>query len=228
MRRTIRTLAAGAALAAAALLSAAPAAAQDYPAAVGWGGGASIFTNLSDAGPQDLKFETGWIANVHAERWLGSGRFGVKIGGAMTQRPLDVGSAFTVGDIRTWMGDVTALVRLASPSPYRTVAPYIGAGIGVVSYQLGEGPRVSIVQAGAEYSGHDENQFAAVGTVGFDILPGIRWGIHDVQEIGFRLEGVDRVALKSPFRGINNGSDFGPVHNLQVSLSIFSSMDWVF
>ncbi len=224
MRRLVLTFASAVAL----IAAASPASAQDYPAAVGWGGGASVFTNLSNAGGQDMKLETGWIVNAHVERWFAGERIGLKLGGAMTQRPLEVGSLFTVGDIRLWMADITALLRLAPAKPGNSIAPYIGGGIGVVSYQLGEGPRVAFTQAGAEYSGHDENQFAAVATAGIDILPGIHWGFEGTQDIGFRLEGVDRIALKSPFEKADGAGDFGPVHNLQVSLSIFSSIDWLF
>lgn len=224
MRRFASTLAAVALL----IAAAAPASAQDYPAAVGWGGGMAKFSDLSTTGPQDLQFESGWIVNAHVERWPGSQRIGLKLAGAMTERPLNVGTAFTVGNIRTWMTDLTVLLRLLPASAGNSVAPYIGGGIGLVSYQLGTGPRVAFTQASAEYSGHDENQFAAVATAGVDILPGIHWGFQGVQSIGFRLEGVDRIALNSPFEEANGGGAFGPVHNLQISLSIFSGIDWLF
>lgn len=224
MRRLVLTLASAAAL----TVAASPLYAQDYPAAVGWGGGVSYFTDLSSSGAQDLKFQTGWIVNAHVERWFAGERIGLKVGGAMTERPLEVGNLFTVGDIRVWMGDVTALIRLAPAKAGNSIAPYVGGGVGIVSYQLGEGPRVAFTQAAAEYSGHAENQFAAVATAGIDILPGIHWGFEGNQDIGFRLEGVDRIALKSPFEKADGAGDYGPVHNLQLSLSIFSSIDWLF
>ncbi len=220
MRRIAAVLLMGAATLAA---GATRAAAQDYDADIGWGGGGVFFTNLAD-GPQALKLQAGWLANAHVEKWWGR-RVAGRIGGAFTQRPLQLGSASAVGDIRTWMADASLLLRLAPASDERTVSPFIGAGVGVVSYQVGTGPRVVIGEAGAIYSGHDENQFAVLGSVGFDILPDLRWGMNDSQQIGFRIEATDRVALQSPFQDLN-GSAFGPVHQIGVSLSIFSAIDW--
>jgi hypothetical protein len=204
-----------------------PVQAQDYNADVGYGGGGVYFTDLATGGAQTLKFKPGWIVNAHVEQWLGSGRLGIRLGGAMTRRPLDIGSNFSVGNIRTWMGDASVLLRFVAPSENNTVAPFIGVGVGLVSYRLGTGPRVAIGEANAVYPGNAQNQLAGLGSFGLDILPDLHWGMHGSQQIGFRLEGTDRVALKSPFQKLAGG-DFGPIHQIAVTLEIFSEVDWLF
>ena len=190
-----------------------PGVAQWHDAAVGYGAGFASFSSFTEGG-QELSLDAGWIATLQAERWYFGRRVGFRVNGAFTQRPLDVGE--TPRDIDTWMLDGDLMLRLLPATEGRNVAPFLMAGAGVIFYELGTGPQLSVNDGNAVYPGDSERQFAVAGGIGFDILPG---GLVILgTPIGFRLEAADHIALESPFRGAD-GAEFGPIHNIRVTLS---------
>lgn len=204
------------AMAALALMVLAPVAgAQDFNGTIGYGGGGVWFGDFDGKG--SLALEAGWLADVHAERWY-SNRLGVRAHAAFTRRPLEMPG--DTRDINTWMIDGGALLHLLTPRPDRSVAPFVSAGAGVVSYGLGEGPKVTISDD-VVYSGDDDRQFTAVAGIGVDLLPEWRW--LDTR-VGVRLEVADHVVFESPFEPRGGGS-FGPIHNVRFTLSLLGLVD---
>lgn len=210
------TGAAGAALAA--LLAAAPLAAQDYSGAVGYGGGFISFSDFNDSGAA-LALDAGWLAVAHAEQYMGNGRLGARLGAAFTQRPFPV--AGDARDINTWLFDASLLVRPLPVSRGRGVVPFLSLGAGVVSYGFGDGRPVVFEGSNAVYPGDTDRQLTVVGGLGIDVVPGRSvWGTP----LGVRLEAADHVALESPFR-TPGGDRLGPVHNVRVTLGLIGLVD---
>jgi hypothetical protein len=196
-------------------LGASPAAAQDYDGSVGYGAGGIWFSDFNaGSGGTPLTMDPGWVTAAHIENWVDRGRFGGRINVAFTQRPLD--TTVDQRDISSWLVGGDLLLRMLSPSPGRSVAPFIGAGVGFASYGLGRGQPVAFPDERAQYSGEDSRRFTVSGAFGFDILPSFTiFGTPS----GFRLEIIDHMALDSPFTRVPSGS-FDPVHNIRVTLSL--------
>lgn len=220
MRETTRRgLAAIATAAALAAVAAAPARAQDYEWAAGYNAGGVMFTplNSNSGSTADIELATGWILGLQFERWLGSGRLGLRVNGALTERELTIPGTSSP-DIGVWMADADFLLRLLPATPGRTFNMYLIAGGGVVRYKLGDGDFVNYGAANASYRGNDPPRWAAVGGVGFDIITGWSW---DREPIGIRIEAADHVALSSPFDPIDGG-DFSPIHNVRFTIGAFT------
>lgn len=195
------------------------AAQQDFRFSAGYNAGAAWFSKLnSGAGAvdSDIELDVGWLIGLQFEQWLGSGRLGLRLNGALTERPLQIPGG--PRDIGVWMADADFVLRFASADSLRAFNPFLVAGAGVVHYGLGRGDFVNYPDANAAYSGSDKARFAAVGGLGFDIMTGWRW---DTNPVGIRVEGVDHVVLKSPFEPLSGG-DFSPVHNVRVVIGLFS------
>jgi hypothetical protein len=199
-----------------AALAATPALAQDFDGSVGYGGGGIWFSDFNAGSPGiPLALEAGWVAAGHIEHWIDRGRFGGRVNGAFSRRPLD-----TAGEsrgIHTWIVGGDLLLRLFSASPGRSVAPFIGAGAGMVSYGLGSGGAVILSPEQARYPGDTDRQFSVSGAFGIDVLPSFT--ILGTPS-GIRIEVIDHVALKSPFTPIDSGAAFDPVHNVRVSIGL--------
>ena len=201
-----------------ALPAAGPLAAQDYQGTVGYGGGGIWFGDFNGSGAA-LALEGGWLAAAHAEHYLGSGRIGARLGAAFTQRPFE--AAGEARDINTWLFDASVLLRPLPVDRRRSVVPFVSLGAGVVSYGFGEGRPVVFEGSDAVYPGDDDRQFAVVGGLGIDFVPGRSlWGTP----LGVRLEAADHVALESPFE-TPGGDALGPVHNVRVTLGLIGLVD---
>jgi hypothetical protein len=200
------------------LAAASPAAAQDYEWAAGYNAGGVWFSAMNEgAGTgSELALDPGWIMGLQFERWLGSGRLGVRVNGALTERPLPLQGS--TPDIGVWMADVDLLLRLLSPEPERTFNVFLSAGGGGVRYKLGSGDFLNLNEANASYPGNDKARWAATGGLGADFLTSWRW---DEQPIGVRFEVVDHVTFKSPFTPISGG-DFSAIHNVRFVIGLFS------
>ena len=102
---------------AAALVAAAPVAAQDYRFGAGWNAGGAWFSPLNagavaagGGAASDLTFDPGWIVGLQFEQWFGSGRLGLRLNGALTERPFTAPAEKR--DISLWLADADVLLRL--------------------------------------------------------------------------------------------------------------------
>ncbi len=201
------------------LMLAGPAVSQTHDGSIGYGGGAIMFTDFNAGGTGEaINLGTGWVANAHIEHFPSRGRVGGRINAAFSRRPLETPE--DVRNIHAWIIGGDLLLRLASPTPGRTVAPFIAVGGGMVSYGLGRGSALSF--EGAQYPGDTDRQWTVSGGLGFDILPD--FSIFGTPS-GLRLEVIDHVALKSPFEPFPSGDDFDPVHNIRASLSLIGLVE---
>jgi hypothetical protein len=204
---------------AAALLAmvAAPVVAQMHTTAAGYGGGFVTFGAFNpDVEGEELALDAGWVVTGFGETWhvLG-GRVGTRLNLAFTQRPLPIPEQ--PRDINTWLLDANLMLRLLSPAEDNPIAPFLSAGVGVISYGLGTGAPVTFPEAGVVYSGDDERRLTVVGGAGIDIVPaGFQVG---GLPLGIRLEAANHVTLHSPFRDFE-GERLGPIHNLRVGASL--------
>jgi hypothetical protein len=199
------------------LAVAAPAAAQRYDTAAGYGVGAITFGAFNPGtGAADLALQSGWVANLFGEGYTAGGHLGVRLNGAYTQRPLAV--AGTTRNINTWMVDAGVVARPLPLSPTGAISPFITAGGGFINYGLGRSGRPVIIgEANVVYPGDDERQWTAVAGGGIDIVPrGFRFS--DTQ-IGLRLEVADHMTIRSPFETVE-GRRLGSIHNYRFGVSL--------
>lgn len=193
-------------------------AAQDYRFGAHWNVGGSYFTPMNANGNgSDIKLDPGWIAGVQFEQWLAGGRFGWRLNGALTERPIDLPADSR--DIGVWLADFDLMARLLPAEPDRTFNIFVSAGAGLIQYRLGDGEFLDFIPADAAYDGDDSARFTAVGGIGFDYITTWSW---DGDPIGIRFEAVDHVALKSPFDPLSGGGDFSPIHNLRFVIGAFT------
>jgi len=193
--------------------------AQDYKYAAGWNAGGSYFTamNAGAGSGSDITLDPGWIAGVQFESWTGSGRFGLRLNGALTERPLSLpGGDRSIG---VWFADMDGLVRLLPAEPDRSFNLFVSVGAGLVQYRLGSGEQLAFVPANAAYDGDNSVRFAASGGLGADFITGWSW---DAQPVGIRIEVVDHVAFSSPFSPLAQSGDFSPIHNARFVIGVFS------
>jgi hypothetical protein len=220
-----RYLTAASGLVALVAVSISPAWAQDYQSSVGWNAGAIMTTSLNDGAADagaavDLKPDLTWALGVHWDRWLGNGQVGLRVQGGMARHVLP----WSQGDrtIQVFMADVDLLLRAVSPSPYRTVLPFIGGGVGLIHWGLGDGPVTTFNPAGASYLGDERPQLMAVAGVGIDLITPWQWGEGPLV---IRLEGRNHLQFASPFDPANpEQEDFGMIHNAVVSLGLHTGM----
>src|SRR5690625_5305305 len=108
-------------------MTAMPTIAQTHEVGFGLYGGASRFGDLTPADPTRTELDDGWIAGVQMERWLAQGRVGLRLNVGYADRAL---STHNHDRFRLFSGDLSVLVRLLRPEPYRMIAPYIALGGG--------------------------------------------------------------------------------------------------
>jgi hypothetical protein len=200
-----------------ALVAAAPAAAQRYDVAAGYGIGAINFGAFNPgAGAADLALDPGWIVNLFGEGYAGGGHTGLRANVAFTKRPLAF--AGDTRNISTWIADAGVVLRPIPLLETGTVSPFLALGGGVISYALGRtGRPVVIGEANVFYPGDAEQQWMATVGAGVDVLPpGARFAGNP---LGIRLEVADHVALRSPFETLDGGR-LGPIHNLRFGVSL--------
>ncbi len=205
------------------LAAAGPAAAQDHRFAAAWNAGGAWFSPLNTnaasvegVSPADIQLDPGWVVGLQFEQWLGGGRTGWRINGAVSERPLSLPGGKR--DTGIWFADFDLLLRLLAPEPDRRANASLSLGAGVVRYKLGKGDPRFFEAANAAYPGDDKARFVAAGGLNIDILTGLRW---DGDPVGIRIEVVDHVMLTSPFDPIT-GADFGPVHNVRFVIGAFT------
>jgi hypothetical protein len=202
------------------IASAAPAVAQDYRYAAGYNAGSAWFSALNDgagSGPQRIELDPGWILGLQFEEWHGAGRVGTRLNLAFTQRPLSSPGAESP-DVAAWIADADAMLRLLPAYPEGRVNAYLGVGVGLVRYQIGQGEFNHFEDADATYPGRARPIPAAVGFAGLDIITGLRW---DRQPVGIRIEAANHVTRRSPLEPADGG-DFSPVHNMRIVIGVFS------
>ena len=198
---------------------------QDHRNAAGFNAGGVYFTQLNpspgsiDGGAaRDLTLDPSWVIGLQFEQWYGSGRIGARLNGALTQSGLEVPGR-SPRDIGFWLADAAVLLRLLPAESGRGVAPFVSAGAGLVKYKLGDGDVLQYTPSAAVFDGDDRPRFAVTGGLGFDIRTGMNW---DGEPIYVRLEGTDHVALNSPLRELAGGDRYGLVHNVRVTLGVFT------
>lgn len=204
---------------AAAFAVASPAAAQDYRFGAGWYVGGSWISPLNGGATgqaEDIKFDIGWLAGVQFEGWIDTGRLGVRLNGALSERPLSTPDGKR--DIGMWLLDADLLLRFLPAVPGRKVNVFLSAGAGLARYSLGRGNAVVWESADASYDGNPKARLAFTGGLGVDALTALTW---DDEPIGVRFEVVDHLLLDSPFASISGG-DFDPIHNVRFVISLFT------
>jgi hypothetical protein len=203
----------------------APAGAQDYQSSVGWNAGALMSTGLNDgaasAGAEvDLKPDLTWALGAHWDRWVANGQLGFRIQGGVARPVLP----WTQGDrrIQLLVADVGILLRPVVPSPGGTVLPFIGAGVGLINWGLGDGPVTAFGPAGATYPGEERPKLMLVAGLGIDLVTPFHWGEGPLV---LRLEGRNHLQLASPFDPTDPAQgDFGMIHNAVVSVGLHTGI----
>ncbi len=203
--------------------------AQDHRFGAGYNVGAIWFTplnpqpgqTLAGGSASDIQIETGWVIGLQFEQWFGGGRVGARVGGALTQLPLTAPDT-TGRDAGLWLIDASVLLRFLPARPTTTVNAYIGAGVGIVQYQFGTRGIVVFDSANALYNGDTTPRVGATASFGFDIMTGLRW--HD-SPIGIRLEATDLYTRDSPMRRLSAPEQYGSVHNVRVTLGVFTGFE---
>ncbi|HEX7050043.1 MAG TPA: SPOR domain-containing protein [Longimicrobiales bacterium] len=186
------------------LLVSAPLSAQTHVGALGVYGGASRFSDLAPNDPIETRLATGWLAGLEIERWLGSGRVGLRIGGDYAEREMETGDG---SDFNLYSGNAALLFRLLPPDPGRTIAPYVAIGGGALHVNSGLGPSL----AANFYQDPVTRPTALIG-LGADLFPR--------NSAGLRLEAADRVIIESPFGDPATGRSIRPVHHGVVRLAV--------
>jgi hypothetical protein len=199
--------------------------AQDYDTSVAWGGGLVRYTPFVESGtatPNDIGMGSTWVALLQAETWHFNRWVGVRGGGFYSNAPV----TYPTADKKTSVFGVelTALLRVAPPAPDRFLTAYLIGGGGVVWFAMGDGPTVPLAGTTVIYDDSESRQFMAVGGAGIEFMPGIR--AFD-GTIGVRVEGVNQMVLGRPLRPEGTGTP-DPMHNLRISLTLFSGMPRLF
>jgi hypothetical protein len=214
----MRSLAFAALFAVSGVIGTRPLLAQDYRHTASYNAGGAWFSalNAGAGATSDIAFDVGWIMGLQFEQWLGSGRTGWRLNGALSERPIGLPGGDR--DVGMWFADFDLLLRLLPATPERRINATVSLGAGMIRYKFGDGDPLFITQGNAVYEGDDSPLFAGTGGLSIDVLTGWRW---DGDPVGLRFEIVDHLALKSPFEPIGGG-DFSPVHNVRFVIGAFT------
>jgi hypothetical protein len=182
------------------LVSAEPVEAQSHRSAVTLLGGMSDNSDLTSGLDFVTQLESGWVAGIQAERWLGGGRAGLRLNGLFAQRLLEG----EPGDYNVYALDLDLLLRALAPRPDRFAAPYIALGIGATRFASVAGSPTFARGAFGSDPVHRAHVFAGLGM-----------DVPATGRLGLRLEVADQIVLptvgKSP-----EASGFPVAHNLVV------------
>lgn len=187
------------------LLGAAPAQAQSHAWAVGLTGGWSIHGDLT---PSDVEtadstiFEPGWIVGFQAERWLGAGRFGLRLNSMWTQRSLQRPGYFKYN---VFVADLDLLFR-PLPANRLGLAPYLVAGAGATHYG---GVAGTVALGDGDFGPAPVYRFHALGGAGLDLAV--------TRFVGLRLEAADKIIFPSIGESPETVDGLPVVHNLVAS-----------
>ena len=207
------------------LASASPALGQAYKSAAGWNAGVLFNTSLNDGAGEgegfvDLKPDMTWVVSIHYDHWLGNGNVGIRARGGMSRPVLP----WVQGDreIRVLMADLGILLRPVRPEAGKNVLPFIGGGVGLVNWGLGDGVETTFDPARATYSGEEAIDLVVTPSLGIDFVTPWNWGEGPLI---VRLEGRDHIQFSSPFDPANpEDAEFGMIHNFAVVLGFHTGM----
>ena len=206
------------------LLSTSPAAAQAYGSSAGWSAGVLLNTGLNDGvgNPEavEMKPDPTWLVSVHYDRWFGNGQVGLRGRGGLSMPTLP----WTQGDreLRVLMADLGLLLRPVAPTADKTVLPFIGGGVGLINWGLGNGPATTYSPGGVTYAGDEGVDLVATASLGVDIITPWQWGEGPVV---VRLEARDHIQFSSPFDpAFPEDPEFGLIHNAGLVLGFHTGI----
>lgn len=177
---------------------------QTHAGAIGLTLGGSVHGDLTPGLSRTTEFESGWIAGLQYERWIGTGRVGVRLSTLFTQRLLDSSPG---GDYNVFMGDVGAMVRILPVREDRRVSPFAALGLGATHYGsvAGSGPL-----AGGVY-GENATRLHLLVSIGADVATSGAFGLR--AELGDEII-FPSIGYSPSFNGFPN------VHNLLATVAI--------
>jgi hypothetical protein len=216
---------AAAVLAVAGAVAPASAAAQAYDSSVGWGGGYISFAPFVEQGehsPRDIGMGAAWVAMLQGESWQLDRWLGLRLAGFYSNATV----AFPTADRSTsaYGLEAAALVRVVPPVAGRAASAYLIGGGGMLWFGLGGGGVVPIAGTDVIYDDRHRNQPMAMGGGGIEVMTGARMLDGG---IGVRIEAVDQVTFRSPLRPAD-GQASGAMHNLRLSVTLFSGLPGLF
>ncbi len=185
-----------------AALSAAPTAAQSHRGAITLTGGGSMPGDLGPYPSSPAQFQPGWLTGLQLERWLGSGRLGLRFDGMWTQRELDEAGASMYN---VFAAQTDLLFRFRRPRAGNAFVPYFGLGLGATYF---EGVASTGTLLGGLY-GDPVIRAHFTPALGVDLFASRRSGI--------RFEVGDQIILPSVGQS-PPASGLPMVHNLVVTL----------
>lgn len=172
-------------VAVAVLLGATPVHGQSHTWAVGLMGGGSVHGNLTPSeleGAEETTFEPGWIVGFQAERWLGAGRFGLRLNSQWTQRSLEREGYHKYN---VFVADLDLMFR-PFPANRLGLAPYVVLGAGATHY----GGVAGTAPLG-------DGAFGPAPVYRVHALAGAGIDLALSRFFGLRLEAADKVVLPS-------------------------------
>lgn len=179
-----------------------PVEAQTHRSAVTLLGGGSNNSDLTSGLDFQTELQSGWVAGIQAERWLGSGRAGLRLNGLFTQRLLKG----EPGDYNVYALDVDLLLRALAPRPDRFAAPYVALGIGAT--------RFAAVAGSPTFA---RGVFGSNPVHRAHLLAGLGVDVPATGRVGLRLEVADQIILPTVGKSPDAAGGFPTAHNLVVT-----------
>ena len=191
------------------MFGATPADAQDYPNYrfdIGINGGYSGYTAMLDDehlgdNTEDVRFESGWITGLQMTGWF-TPRIGLRANGLFTERPLNQGAFFDMGeefnvveDVNIWEGTGDLLFRLGANEA--RARPYLALGVGAVHINPAGGSDLG-TSGGDDLNGwvfttDNGSTFALTTETKLMGLVGLGTDMRVARNLGLRLEVGDRI-----------------------------------
>ncbi|MFO7894927.1 MAG: SPOR domain-containing protein [Longimicrobiales bacterium] len=178
------------------------AAAQSHRSAFTLNGGGSVHGDLGPFPTTPAQFEPGWITGLQLERWLGSGRLGLRLGTLWTQREIDQAgpSMYNV-----FAAGADLLFRIRPSEAGNAFAPFLGLGAGAIHY-------AGVASTGTLLDGaYGDPVYRAY------VTPSLGADFFASGRSGLRLEVGDQIVLPSIGRSPPS-SGLPMVHNMVVTL----------
>ncbi len=245
---TKRILLAAMAVTVSGMFGATPADAQDYPdyrfdigVNAGWSGyTAMLGDDHLGEDADDVRFEHGWLTGAQITGWL-TPRIGLRANGLYTERPVNQGGFFDMGDefnviedINIWQGTGDLLFRLGAYGARSR--PYLALGVGAVHFNPA-GDQLLSSSGDEELNGvvfntSDGSTFAVAKETKLMGLIGLGTDMRLARNVGLRLELGDRI-WDAPLRGwpeaaTNPDEDLGNVVHqpyVQAGLHLLFGLD---
>lgn len=201
--RTPHVFALIAAILVAATLVPAPAVAQSHRGAITLTGGGSLPGDLGPYPNVSAQFQAGWLTGLQLERWLGTGRLGLRLDGAWTQRELDQAGASMYN---VFAAQTDLLFRLRRPRAENVFVPYVGLGLGATYY-------AGVASAGTLLGG-----LYGDPVIRGHVTPALGVDLFASRRSGIRFEVGDQIILPSIGQSPAADGTLPMVHNLVVTL----------